>query len=96
MCVEISYSSFSAYFVCLYRRPGRPVNLFEEFQDLLEDLATLHSELYIFGDFNVHLDKHTAAAIYCLVPVLRQMLELELFQLLYRLRGTHSLLVLGL
>ena len=31
-----------------------------------------------------------------LFPVLRQMSELELFQLLHRLRGTHSLLVLSL
>ena len=34
--------------------------------------------------------------IYFLFPVLRQMLELELFQLLHRLCGTHSLLVLSM
>ena len=54
--VEISYSSFSAYFVCIYRPPGHPADFFEEFQDLLENLATIHSEFYIFGDFNLHLD----------------------------------------
>ena len=31
ICVEISDSSFSAYFVCLYRPPGQPANFFEEF-----------------------------------------------------------------
>ena len=41
--------------------PGQPANFFEECQqDLLE---TLHSEFYIFGDFNLHLDKHTAVTI---------------------------------
>ena len=59
ICVDISDS----YFVCLYRPPGQPANFFEEFQDLLENLATLHSEFYIFGDFNLQLDKGTAVTI---------------------------------
>ena len=49
ICVEISDSSFSAYFVCLYRPPGQAANFFEEFQDLLENLATLHSEYFFFS-----------------------------------------------
>jgi len=56
ICVDISHSSFSGYFVCIYRPPGHPANFFEEFQDLLENLATMHSEFYIVGDFNLHLD----------------------------------------
>ena len=56
ICVEISDSSFSAYFVCICDPPGHPANFFEEDQDLLENLATVHSEFYIFGDFNLHLD----------------------------------------
>ena len=63
ICAEMSDSSFQAYFVCLYRPPGQPINFFEECQDLLENLATLHSEIYIFGDFNLQLDKHTAVTI---------------------------------
>ena len=59
----VSYSSISAYFVCLYRPPGQAANFFGEFKDLLENLATLHSEFYIFGDFNLQLDKHTAVTI---------------------------------
>ena len=35
MCAEISDSSFSAFFVCIYRPPGHPANFFEDFQDLL-------------------------------------------------------------
>ena len=62
-CVEISDPSFLAYFVCLYQPPGHPANFFEEFKDLLENLATLHSEFYIFGDFNLQLDKHTAVTV---------------------------------
>ena len=45
--VEISDSSFSAYFVCIYRPPGHQANFFEEFQDLLEHLAPIHSEFFI-------------------------------------------------
>ena len=33
--------------------------LCEEIQDLLEHFATLHSEFYIFYDFNLQLDKRT-------------------------------------
>ena len=62
-CVDISDSSFSAYLVCLYQPLGQPANFFEEFQELFENLATLHSEFYIFGDCNLQLDKHTAVTI---------------------------------
>ena len=30
---------------------------------MLENFATLHSEFYIFGDFNLQLDKRTAVTI---------------------------------
>ena len=56
ICVEISDSSFSAYFVCIDHPPRHTANFFEEFQDLLENLATMHSEFDIFGDFNLNLD----------------------------------------
>ena len=56
ICAEISYSSFCAHFVCIYRPPGHPANFFEDFQDMLENLAVIHSEFYILGDFNLHLD----------------------------------------
>ena len=51
ICIDISYSPFLAYFMCLYR-PGQPVNFFEEYQDLRGNVATLHSEFKICGDFN--------------------------------------------
>ena len=34
-----------------------------EFQDLLENFATLHSKFYIFCDFNLQLDKCTPVTI---------------------------------
>ena len=43
-------------FICIYRPPGHPAKFFEEFQDLLENVATMHTEFYIVGDFNLHLD----------------------------------------
>ena len=36
------------------------VKFYEEFQELLENLVTLYSEINIFGDFNFHLDKSSA------------------------------------
>ena len=61
--VEMSYYSFLSYVVCLHRPPGQPANFFGEFNDLLENFSTLHSEFYIFGDFNLQLDKRTAVTI---------------------------------
>ena len=60
MCAEISDSSFSAFLFCIYRPPGHPANFFEDFQDLLENVAINYSELYILGDFNLHLDIHSS------------------------------------
>ena len=60
MCVNISNSCFSGFFICIYRPPGHPANLFEEFQDLLKNVATMQPEFYIVGDFNLHLDTPSA------------------------------------
>ena len=60
MCLNISNSCFSGHFICIYRPPGHPANFFEQFQDLLENVVTIHSEFYIVGDFNLHLDTPSA------------------------------------
>ena len=56
MDLNISNSCFSGHFICIYRPPGHPANFFEQFQDLLENVVTIHSDCYIVGDFNLHLD----------------------------------------
>ena len=63
MCVEISDSSLLPYTMYLYGLPGQPANFFEEYQDLLENFATLHSEFNCFFNFNLHLDKRTSVTI---------------------------------
>jgi exonuclease III len=60
MCLNISNSCFSGHFICIYRPPGHPANFFEQFQDLLENVVTIHSDFYIVGDFNLHLDTPSA------------------------------------
>ncbi|KAK2174584.1 hypothetical protein NP493_793g01001 [Ridgeia piscesae] len=60
MCLNISNSCFSGHFICIYRPPGHPANFFEQFQDLLENVITIHSDFYIVGDFNLHLDTPSA------------------------------------
>ena len=60
ICLNISNSCFCGVFICIYRPPGHPANFFEEFQDLLENIATMHTEFYIVGDFNLHLDTPSA------------------------------------
>ena len=66
-CVEITNSSFSEHFICfkeVYHPPGEKANFFETFHCLLEDLAILHSEFYIFGYlFSLHLDTSTIITI---------------------------------
>ena len=54
MCIQ--YSCFSGYFICIYH----PANFFEEFQGLLENIATMYTEVYIVSDFNLHLDTPSA------------------------------------
>ena len=49
MCCKITSSSFCA------RQKGYPTLFFEQFQNLLEN-SSFPGELFIFGDFNLHLD----------------------------------------
>ena len=46
----------SGFFVCLYRLESGTCQFFDEFQDLLENIISLHDNLYILGDFNLHLE----------------------------------------
>ena len=53
---RIGNNSFSGFVVCLYRLQNGTCLFFDEFQDLLENIIPLHDNLYILGDFNLHLD----------------------------------------
>ena len=56
MCCKITSSSFCAQVIYLYRQPGYPTLFFEQFHDLLENMSSFPGELFILGDFNLHLD----------------------------------------
>ena len=56
LSAEISSSSFSGLFICLYRLQENMQTFFNEFEDLLENIVTTHLDIYILGDFNLHLD----------------------------------------
>ena len=69
MCCKITSTSFCSHVICLYRPPGYPSSFFQQFQDLLENMSSFPGELFILGDFNLHLDipsNHTE----CFVDVL--------------------------
>ena len=53
---RIGNNSFSGFVVCLYRLQNGTFQFFDEFQDLVENIVSLHDNLYILGDFNLHLD----------------------------------------
>ena len=53
---RIGNNSFSGFVVCLYRLQNGTCQFFDEFQDLLENIISLHDNLYRLGDFNLHLD----------------------------------------
>ena len=53
---RIGNSLFSGFVVCLYRLQNGTCQFFDEFQDLLDNIISLHDNLYILGDFNLHLD----------------------------------------
>ena len=55
LSTEISSSSFSGLFICLYRLQENMQTFFDEFEDLLENIVTIHLDIYISGDFNLHL-----------------------------------------
>ena len=52
---RIGNNSFSGFVVCLYELQNGTCPFFDEFQDLLENIISLHDNLYILGDFNLHL-----------------------------------------
>ena len=53
---KISAPLFSAHVVCIYRLIEYPLFVFDQFQNLLENLSFIPGELIILGDFNLHLD----------------------------------------
>ena len=57
ICILIKHSSITANFICIYRPPGCANMFFDEFPNFLENTLQFQDELYIFGDFNIHLDK---------------------------------------
>ena len=57
ICILVKHSSMTANFKCIYRPPGCTTMFFDEFQNVLENTLHFQDELYIFGDFNIHLDK---------------------------------------
>ena len=61
VCIEVSNCSITGYFLSLYRPPGITSSFFVDFHDLLENLVTIHPEVLILGDFNLHLDTHSNA-----------------------------------
>ena len=53
---RIGNNSFSGFVVCLYRLKNGTCQFFDEFQDLLQNIISLYDNLYVLGDFNLHLD----------------------------------------
>ena len=53
---RIGNNLFSGFVVCLYRLKSGACQFFAEFQDLLENIISLHDNLYILEDFNLRLD----------------------------------------
>ena len=52
---KLATSSFSAH-ICLYRLQDYPLEFFKQFEDLLVNMSSVPGELFILGDFNLHLD----------------------------------------
>ena len=53
---RIGNNSLSGFVVCLYRLQNGTCKFFDKIQDLLENIISLHDNLYILGNFNLHLD----------------------------------------
>ena len=57
ICIIFKHSSMTANFICIYRPPGCTTMFYDEFHNFLENTLHFQDELYIFGYFNIHLDK---------------------------------------
>ena len=59
ICILVKHASITANFIFIYRPPGcaNISMFFDEFPNFLENTLQFQDELYIFGDFNIHLDK---------------------------------------
>ena len=57
ICIIVKHSSMTANFICIYRPPGCTTMFYDEFHNFLENTLHFQDELYIFGYFNIHLDK---------------------------------------
>ena len=57
ICILVKNSSITANFICIYRPTGCVNMFFDEFPNFLENTLQFQDELYIFGNFNIHLDK---------------------------------------
>ena len=66
ICNLVKHSSMTANFICIYRPPGCTTMFFDEFQNFLENTLHFQDELYIFGNFNIHLDKPSVDTRYFL------------------------------
>ena len=49
-------SSISTNLICIYRPPASTNTLFDEFPGFLETTFQFQEDLYMFGEFNIHLD----------------------------------------
>ena len=61
VCIEISGYSFTWNLLCSYCPLGITSSIFVNVLDLLEKVATIHTDFYIFDDFNLHLDTQSTA-----------------------------------
>ena len=56
ICILIKRSSISTNFVSIYCPPASTNTLFHEFPGFLETTFQFQEDLYMFGEFNIHLD----------------------------------------
>ena len=71
LCVNFSFSSHAFTLLTIYRPPSSSLLVFmTELSTLLSDLVTSPRELFVTGDFNIHVDDCTAPGVTSLTALL--------------------------
>lgn len=71
LCVKFTFSSHCFTLLTIYRPPGPSLsNFMTEFSAVLANLVTSPSELFICGDFNIHIDDCHSSSVASFIDLL--------------------------
>ena len=60
IAIKTDFCGTTSVFICIYRPPGHPTEtFFNDIAELFENVSTSNFEIFVAGDFNLHLEKNS-------------------------------------